>query len=220
MARDLSTAEAERFYDRFGAKQDAQAFYEDPALDRLLRKARLQDARRLFEFGCGTGRLAERMLDAFLPPDATYAACDISAVMIELARARLARFGPRVTLWKAEEPVDFRGATEAYDRVITTYVLDLLDDATERAAIAAAHRALVPGGLFAHVGLTFAPNGIGWATSRLWNAIQHVAPTLVGGCRPRVVADRLDPSCWAVVSRDIVVAWGIPSEVVVARKIA
>jgi hypothetical protein len=32
----LSTEQARRVYDRLGAKQDTQAFYENPAFDRLI----------------------------------------------------------------------------------------------------------------------------------------------------------------------------------------
>ena len=47
--RTLDLEQARAFYDRFGARQDRQAFYED-AFER---------ARGVPEFGCGTGRFAE-----------------------------------------------------------------------------------------------------------------------------------------------------------------
>ena len=92
---ELTHAQAWAFYDRFGSRQDLQRLYEDAALERLLANATLRQAHAVGEFGCGTGRLAERMLDELLPLDATYLGYDVSLTMIELARARLARFGPR-----------------------------------------------------------------------------------------------------------------------------
>ena len=61
MARMLTRDEARRFYDRFGARQDAQAFYEDAALDVLVREGRFHEARSVLEVGCGTGLVLQRI---------------------------------------------------------------------------------------------------------------------------------------------------------------
>ncbi|MEJ2728573.1 MAG: hypothetical protein P8185_08685 [Deltaproteobacteria bacterium] len=45
----LTRSQARIFYDRFGKKQDTQAFYEDAALDDLI-----AHAERVFEFGCSS----------------------------------------------------------------------------------------------------------------------------------------------------------------------
>ena len=78
----LTASEAEAYYNRFGKKQDSQGFYEDPALDDLIAHANFQDAQRVFEFGCGTGKFAARLLAEHLPTSATYLGCDVSPVMI------------------------------------------------------------------------------------------------------------------------------------------
>ena len=59
----LKHSAARAFYDRFGKKQDCQSFYEDPALDELIAHASFEDARSVFEFGCGTGKFAARILE-------------------------------------------------------------------------------------------------------------------------------------------------------------
>lgn len=51
----LTREEARTFYDRFGSRQDKQAFYEDPAVSVLIDQARFADAWRVVEFGGGTG---------------------------------------------------------------------------------------------------------------------------------------------------------------------
>jgi SAM-dependent methyltransferase len=71
--RTLSPARAKAFYDRFGRKQDAQAFYEDAALDDLVSHASFGTARTVFELGCGTGRLAVTLLRERLPEAAAAA---------------------------------------------------------------------------------------------------------------------------------------------------
>lgn len=99
--RGLTKKEIERFYDRFGAKQDKQNYYEDVALADLLKHACFDAAHMVVEFGSGTGRLAEELLRKYLPMDATYWGCDVSSTMIRLSQKRLSRFGERVTLWKS-----------------------------------------------------------------------------------------------------------------------
>ena len=84
-------------YDRFGARQDRQAWYEDKALDCLADSGAFAGARSVFEFGCGTGRFAARLLAGEMPPDARYLGVDNSATMVELAGRRLAEFGPRAS---------------------------------------------------------------------------------------------------------------------------
>src|SRR6266478_1823744 len=92
----LTTAEAKVFYDRFGAKQDTQAFYEDRALDALILHADFQHAQSVFEFGCGTGRLAARLFTTTLREDCRYVGADISETMVALARKRSRRWANRV----------------------------------------------------------------------------------------------------------------------------
>ena len=86
----LDRGQVRAFYDRFGARQDAQAFYEDAALTELVLHADFEAAGRVYELGCGTGRFARRLLERHLPDGATYLGVDLSATMVELARGRLA----------------------------------------------------------------------------------------------------------------------------------
>ena len=52
---------------RIGRVQDWQAFYEDATTDRLVANAALVGDQTIFEFGCGTGRLAARLRGSCLP---------------------------------------------------------------------------------------------------------------------------------------------------------
>ena len=94
-SRTLTTSEARAFYDRFGAKQDKQAFYEDRAIAALIAHADFEHAQSIFEFGCGTGRLAARLLPTPLPDNCHYLGVDISTTMVALARERLRPTGQR-----------------------------------------------------------------------------------------------------------------------------
>jgi hypothetical protein len=71
--------DARRFYDRFGSRQDTQGFYENPALDDLVKYADFEHARSVLEFGCGTGFFARRLLETDLPVKAHYLGLDIKS---------------------------------------------------------------------------------------------------------------------------------------------
>jgi trans-aconitate methyltransferase len=87
--KTLSTAAARRIYDRIGRTQDSQAFYEDRATEEAIAHSKLESAHSVFEFGCGTGRFGERLLERHLPSDAIYRGVDLSPVMVKLAGKRL-----------------------------------------------------------------------------------------------------------------------------------
>lgn len=84
LAMALTPSQARGVYDRIGRLQDWQAFYEDATTDRLVTHAALGAAQAIFELGCGTGRLAERLLQE-LPGSVSYVGVDLSPKMIALA---------------------------------------------------------------------------------------------------------------------------------------
>src|SRR5258708_36091392 len=102
--RVLTHEQAQAFYNRMGAKQDWQAFYEAKATHDLITHASFETAQAVFEFGCGTGALAERLLTAHVSLEAQYAAVDSSPTMIRLAQARLARFWSRLQVLPTHGP--------------------------------------------------------------------------------------------------------------------
>jgi ubiquinone/menaquinone biosynthesis C-methylase UbiE len=206
------------FYDRFGARQDAQAFYEEPALDDLVAHGAFDEARHVYELGCGTGRFAATLLARALPAEATYLGVDLSSTMVGLASARLAAFRPRaeVRLVEGEPRVDAPAAS--LDRVVSSYVLDLLPHDQIRHFLADAGRALMPGGRLCLVSLTHGQGPASRALIALWKGVFRIAPSLLGGCRPIEILDDLPEVGWRVLHRGVVVAWGVPSEVVVARR--
>ncbi|MCG6872672.1 MAG: class I SAM-dependent methyltransferase [Gammaproteobacteria bacterium] len=213
----LTYTEAKTFYDEFGARQDSQGFYEDPALDILAKASEFGRAENVFEFGCGTGRFAERLLTEELPPSANYIGCDISPVMLQLSRQRLSTFGARAVLLQSDARIAFPLGNGSVDRVISTYVLDLLDEKRIRAVLDESLRVLSAGGLLCLIGLTHGAGPVSRIVSLAWKGIYRVRPTLVGGCRPISLRAFADPQRWEVRTRERVAPWGISSEILVAR---
>lgn len=202
------------FYDRFGARQDAQAFYEDAAVERLLAAADFASAGSVFELGCGTGRVAARILAAF--PDLHYIGVDVSATMVRLARARLSGWAGRATVVQVAPGTV---AVPPADRIVSTYVLDLFSDAEIRRFLGAARRALGPRGKLCLAGLAEGPWIVPRLVSRAWGMLWRLVPQLVGGCRPIRLGDYLGDD-WVRELSTSVTRWGITSEVSVLRPAA
>lgn len=215
----LDPSEARSYYDRFGKKQDTQSFYEDRALDDLIEHARFEEAESVFEFGCGTGRFASRLLKEFLPSSATYLGCDLSSTMVNLARDRLAGYGERVDIVQSDGGVKFPLADRSVDRVVSTYVLDLLSEQDIAAFFEEAYRVLNVSGRICLVSLTRGTTAVSKIVSGLWNSVFRMRASLVGGCRPIKFETYVDPERWKIEYRNVVVAFGVPSEVLVARMV-
>jgi ubiquinone/menaquinone biosynthesis C-methylase UbiE len=211
----LTHSEARAFYDRFGTRQDAQGFYENPALDDLITHARFRNARNVFEFGCGTGKLAERLLAEHLPSSATYLGCDISPVMIHLAAQRLKAYAERAKLVRSHGAVNFPVPDHSVDRVVSSYVLDLLSEEDIRLVFAEAHRVLSPEGRLCLVSITRGVTILSRIVSTLWTAAFRMRASLVGGCRPVRLESYIDQRRWRLEHRRTLTPFGVPSEVVV-----
>ena len=214
----LSHQEARQTYDRIGSLQDSQGFYEDRATTLVLLHGNFAAAESVFEFGFGTGRFALRLFEEYLSSTARYRGVDVSRKMVRLAQTRLAPYAARaeVTLTEGGPPLD--EPTESCDRFVSNYVFDLLSHEDIRAVLREAHRMLQPNGLLCLAGLS---SGTGLASRTVAGIVswtQARRPALVGGCRPVELLPFLPESEWQVQHHSKVVRFGVPSEVVVAKK--
>lgn len=216
--RYLTPDEARRFYDRFGAKQDTQGFYEDKATSALIQHADFRQAQAVLEFGCGTGRLAERLLTDYLPKHATYQGLDISTTMVELASRRIHAYADRARVSQAPKELHLPFTEGMFDRILSTYVLDLLPDDAIRQFLHEAHRVLRDGGLIALASLSHGETLLGKAVSAGWTAIHHINPRWVGGCRPLALTGFINSDQWQPVYHEKISCFSITSEVLAARK--
>ncbi len=215
--RTLSYGEARRVYDRVGKLQDSQAFYEDRATNEIIRHGDFSSAQSVFEFGCGTGRFAARLLNDHLPENSRYCAFDLSPTMVGLAQTRLESFGARVEVRLSDggPPTDQPAAS--FDRVVSNFVLDLLSEEDIRALLREAHRMLRPSGLVCLSSLSLGSTPSSRLVGRLWSSIHRLRPSLVGGCRPLQLTSFLPDSHWRIAHHVQLAPFGLPSEVVLAQ---
>lgn len=218
MSSYLSADEARRLYDRVGRRQDRLAFYAGPPMQELRAHGRFGEARTVFELGCGTGGFAETLLHGYLAADAHYVGVDLSATMVSLARARLARFGDRARILQTDGSLAFPFSIGSFDRVIANYVLDLLPPGEIDRFLHEGSRLLGEDGLLCVVNLTNGCDLVSGLVVGLWKALHKVRPASVGGCRALEMNAFLDPAQWRVEYHCIVSSLGVPSEVLVAGK--
>jgi len=170
-----------RFYDRLGSAQDWQGFYETPAIKELVGHSAFDTSHSVFEFGCGTGALASRLLQAQLPADARYVGVDISSTMVSLALSRLKSWSGQARVYQTDGSPRIPEADSSFDRFVSTYVLDLLaPDFIER-LLPEAHRVLVPGGKLCLVSMTFGESPLSRSVCWGWQRLWRLSPGIVGG---------------------------------------
>ena len=213
--RVLSQTAAQAYYDRFGEKQDSQGFYENAAFDDLIAHTDFQNMQSVFEFGCGTGKLAARLLENHLSSPAKYLGCDISPVMIDLAKQRLAAYGERAQVTLSDGAIRFPCSDHSVDCVVSTYVLDLLSVPDIQHCFSEARRVLVPDGKLCLASLTSGVNLLSRIISSLWKCTFRLKPAIVGGCRPILLDSFTDSQEWLVAHKGVVTPFGLPSEVLI-----
>jgi ubiquinone/menaquinone biosynthesis C-methylase UbiE len=218
-ARVLSYRQAKAFYDGLGKKQDWQSFYEDVAIEALIRNGQFARASGVLELGCGTGRFAERLLEKHLPPNARYIGVDISETMVALAKERLVRFGSRAELRLTEGSPQLDFETGAFDRFVSNYVFDLLGFEDIQALLQEAWRVLSEGGLLGIASLTHGFTCISRVVESIWTTIYAIRPMFVGGCRPISLSKLVTKPTWRIRYDAKFSSYGVPSEVLVAEKV-
>ena len=220
MSRTLTPDEARRYYDRNAHRQDAQGWYEDAALARLVCLSDFRHASAVLEAGCGTGRLAERLLREHLPNDASYIGIDISPSMLARAGTRLKKYAPRAKLSPGDVTLGLTARDQSKDRIVATYLFDLLSVAHSRHLVREMHRVLRPGGFVCLAGLTRETQaGDRTVFTQIWALMQRLWPWLVGGCRPVNLRTLLDTAQWQIVAHETVSPRGLVSEILIAWKV-
>jgi ubiquinone/menaquinone biosynthesis C-methylase UbiE len=192
------------------------AFTKNPAISELIAHAAFDSAHSVFEFGCGTGTFAARLLQKYLPADARYAGLDISSTMVSLAQQRLKPLPGRARVYQTDGSPRIPEPDHTFDRFISTYVLDLLAPDFIEQLLSEGRRLLVPGGRLCLVTLAFGTSRFSRAVCWGWQRLWQLSPSIVGGCHPIELLEYLPCEDWNPVHRVTLTSWGITSEVFVA----
>ncbi len=207
--RALSPAAARRTYDRLAAYYDRFSFYEARAKELALQRLALAPGLRLLNVGLGTGMYHAEILAA-LAPGGMAVGVDLAARMLAQARRR----GAGLLAQADGGALPFAAAS--FDRLLCTYVLDLIAHAALPGWLAGFRRVLRPGGRMALLCLTEGVDLPSRGFVALWKAAYAVSPLVCGGCRPLQLSELACQVGFTQVAREVVVQWGVPSELLVA----
>jgi ubiquinone/menaquinone biosynthesis C-methylase UbiE len=167
--------ETAREWDAGGGARLPTRVEQQEILLTLLREAQVGH-RVVLDLGVGSGLVAEAVLEAL--PEASLVGIDFSEAMLDLARVRLARFGPRVRLLRHDlaELGELVPPTGRYAAALSVQTLHHLSDADKEAAIAWSARVVETGGLIVIVDRVAVPESLfsGWAA--LWRRIDPATP--------------------------------------------
>lgn len=216
--KHISHDAARRFYNSLGTRLDSQAFYEQSGIDELIRCAAFDDTHAVFEFGCGTGRLANQLLEEILPADCRYTAVDISENMVAITQQRLAQWHERVRVTHVTGGPHLDYANGSFDRFVSTFVFDLLGEADAIELTSEAWRVLQPGGLICLLSITHGVTAFSRLLMGSWSLLGKASPFLVGGCRPIELPKYLKHQTWKMRHVKTLSRFGVAMQVVVAER--
>lgn len=154
--------------------------------------------RSVLELGVGSGLVAEALLERL--PDARFVGIDGSEAMLELARARLERFGDRVRLELLDLAEPETLAIEPPEAVVSVQVLHHLDDVAKRRVWARVAKLVRPGALVLLRDKVTVPEALFDAYAAVWETRGEAMPATVEalaaelaakGDRPAALVDQL-----------------------------
>ena len=175
-------------------------FYEGPALWQLIESGDFSTAKSVFEFGCGTGAFAAKLM-TIAPADCHYVGIDVSPKMTRLATSRLKRWADRSGVKLSDGSPALLEADGAFDHFVSNYVFELLSPDYAAKVLAEAQRILCPNGKLCLVSLGCGTSGLARLVTALWEAVWRRKPEFVGGCR-RVPRRRIFPA-ETLLARDL-----------------
>jgi len=168
-------------YDRLGSRQDRQRFFEDPAVQVMLKQGDFEDTNRVLEFGRGTGLLAERLLSYLLPTNSRYLGLDISHAMVGLARERLRSWAERghcPTRRRLLRALEARCQLRPGRIKLCVRLVGQRPNCPLPKGVSE----FFPNGLLCLISLSNGRDRLGRLISSLWKRVHTLSPWIVGGC--------------------------------------
>lgn len=212
----LSTKKVQHLYDLLSYVYDLATQYEKGPHKIALEVANPRDNFDILDVGLGTGKAFVDFAKA-TPRGESYG-LDISRRMLERGRRKIARHGlssrSHLLLGDAAH-MPFRDAS--FDLVLSTYVLDLIDEHTIAIVLSEFKRLLTPSGRIVLVSLG---KGRKWYDNmKLYEWFYRHCATLLGGCRPVTLIPYLRELEFKNVNGRFIHAGGLmPTEIVWADK--
>ena len=205
----ISRQSAESFYDWLGARYDWAEAFESRAKRIGLELLDMAPGQRILNAGSGTGKDHLKLLEA-ISPGGQAVGLDLSWEMINLTRMRTG--SPCLQAIVESLPLQ----AQSFDRVFSSYVLDLIPGRDIGTVLAEFKRILRPGGILVNVSLSRGHSLTSRAVIAAWLKVYETAPVACGGCRPVALYHLAKEAGFSRVMWEIVEQFAVPSEIVLA----
>jgi demethylmenaquinone methyltransferase/2-methoxy-6-polyprenyl-1,4-benzoquinol methylase len=207
----FSPPAAQHFYDALATRYDWFSLYEARAKRLAVDCLDLAPGQVVLNVGLGTGKYYQEV-QASLGDLGLAAGVDLSMSMLRVARSR-----------KLNDLVQSEGAwlpfaAGSIDRLLCTYVLDLVALADLPSWLVEFRRVLKPGGRMVLVSLTDGVNLVSRGFVSVWRLAYRLSPLACGGCRPLQLAGLVRQAGFERVDRQVVLQYAVPSELLVVRR--
>lgn len=207
--RMLGQHSVTRFYDALATRYDWFSLYEARSKRLALECLELGPGQSSLDVGLGTGKCYQEV-QSLLGDRGLMAGVDLSFAMLKVAQSR------KIVALAQADGGWLPFAAASFDRLLCTYVLDLVAHADLPRWLREFRRVLRPGGRMVLVSLT---EGVSLASRgfvAVWKLAYRLSPIACGGCRPLQLTDWVRQAGFECLDRRVVVQLGVPSELLVA----
>jgi demethylmenaquinone methyltransferase/2-methoxy-6-polyprenyl-1,4-benzoquinol methylase len=209
MERRFTPDAAQRFYDALAGRYDGFALFEARARQLALDRLEPTAGQFVLNVGLGTGAHYREAVE-WVGERGMAAGIDLSFSMLRVAQSR------GITALAQADGAWLPFALASFDRLLCTYVLDLVAWADLPRWLSEFRRVLKPHGCMALVSLTEGVNLVSRVFVAIWKLAYRVSPLACGGCRPLQLAGLVRQAGFERVERQVVLQFGVPSELLLA----
>jgi Trk K+ transport system NAD-binding subunit/SAM-dependent methyltransferase len=212
--RAIRQRRLETYYDELGDEMEQTDRHQSRAKERSLALLDARSGQRVLEVGVGTGSLLARLVEK-TGDSKGIVGVDFAGGVLRRARVRLAQEPLGVPVLVRGNAIHLPFQDGSFDRILATYVLDVLDEEDALLALAEMRRVARPGALVVCAGLTGRGASPGARfVARLHALGRRFRLSGVGESRPLDLEPLARRSGLRVVAREVVEQRGRASEVV------
>ena len=207
--RQLTQHSVQRFYDSLATHYDWFSLYEARSKRLAVECLELASGHSIINVGLGTGKYYQEV-QTLLGDQGLVAGVDISFSMLKVSQSR------KIVALAQADGAWLPFAAASFDRLLCTYVLDLVALADLPRWLEEFRRVLRPGGRMVLVSLTEGVNLFSNGIIAAWKLAYRLSPIACGGCRPLQLAGLVRQAGFEWLERQVVLQLGVPSELLVA----
>lgn len=184
---------------------------ERAARDKLIEFAKIHDGLDILEVAVGTGLSFKRILE--LNPTGSNTGIDITPAMVKRTSRRIRNTKATNVSVQHGDAYQLPFPDNSFDRLVNSYMLDMVPEESLTLILREFHRVLRPGGI---VSIAYMVPGQS-ISEKMWDTLYRIHPFILGGCRGITILPYISQCGFTKVQSEKITQLTFPSEVVVAH---